>query len=245
VRVRLGSAFRSSARISREGRWALTALILAYIGVAACGKSPQSDVAPEQGHDQSVSAPVPIDASSLSALLKRCDVGGLTSALKDVLGLPSSTDVLTFLADAWGSDGADPQVVACMQNDLVRVYLANALAQGQANRMIDVAQLPAVLDALRTSLDSPNHEVVQVAMMGLGDFLTDDDVRHLGQIAEGENQASSRVAVSTLALSCRPAARTELKRLVEHGGARLRDEVGVASERVKDARNVKCGSTSG
>ena len=243
--VRLDSAFRSAARIKRDGSWSLAALILACIGVAACGKSPQPDAAPEQGHDQAVSAPAPIDASNLSALLKRCDVGGLTSALKDVLGLPSSTDVLTFLADAWGRGDADPQIVACMKKDLVRVYVANALAQGQSNRMIDVAELPAVLDALRTSLNSPNQEVVQVGMMGLGDFLTDDDVRHLGELAEGENQASSRVAVSTLALSCRPAAGAELKRLADHGGARLRDDVGVTRERVKDARTVKCGSTSG
>jgi hypothetical protein len=245
--MRRALAFHSPPIIKSEnGGRSLAALALVCMLVAACDKSqpPPSDVPAEPGRESSALKSDAVDARRLSGLLERCDTGKVTRALGDVLGLPSSTDVLRYLADTWDRQDADPRIVACLQKDLVRVYVANALAQGQSNRMVDVAGLPAVLDALRTSLSSKDEEVVQVAMMGLGDFLTDEDVTRLLHIAQGQSQANSRVAVSTLALSCRPAADVALNNLEASGGTVLRDQVSDARKRVQDARKVKCGSPS-
>lgn len=223
-------------------RW-LGALTSVCALLTACDGSSSVRAPQEQGHRR-VAEPASIDSDYLKVLLQRCDIARLTPALADVLGLPSSSEVLAFLADSWDQNNADPELVACMQKDIVRVYVANALAQGQSNRMIELHQLPAVLDALRASLGSLNQEVVQIAMMGLGDFLSDEDVMRLAQIAEGQNRASARVAISTLALSCTPSANAELEKMAERGGAWLRGEISGARQRMQDARQVKCGSAS-
>jgi hypothetical protein len=235
------SAFRNAMNSVRER--SIIAMALACVALAGCGESSQSKALQEYQPAPLPSEQTSVDADGLKQLLQQCDVAKLTPALRDVLGLPSAADVLAFLNDSWDSGGGDPAITACMQKDVVRVYVANALAQAQSNRMLEVARLPSVLDALRGSLASQNSEVVQVAMMGLGDFLTESDTALLGQIAVGQNPANAKVAISTLALSCTPSASKELDRLAETDTAR-RNEVRDARQRMQEARKTKCGSAS-
>jgi hypothetical protein len=88
-------------------------------------------------------------------------------------------------------------------------------------------------------LKSPSAEIAQIAMMGLGDFLTEEDVAQLSQIALGRNSANARVAYGTLSLSCEPHASEELDRLARSDQARanlIRD----FRQRMHEARKIKC-----
>jgi hypothetical protein len=119
--------------------------------------------------------------------------------------------------------------------------VANTLAQAQANRMIELSQLSSVLGALRDALNSRSSEVVQIALMGLGDFLAADDVQRVGQIAVGPNPGNARVAISALATACATEAEQELDRLVAAKGVLSRDEINTIRQRMQEARRIKCG----
>lgn len=234
------SASRSAMNSVRER--SVIAATLACVVLVGCGKSSQSKASQEYQPAPLSSELSSVDAARLKQLFQQCDVAKLAPALRDVLGLPSAADVLAFLNDSWDSTD-DPATTACLNREIVRAYVANALAQAQSNRMLDVARLPSVLDALRGSLTSQNAEVVQVALMGLGDFLTEKDTALLGEIAVAKNLANAKVAISTLALSCTPSASKELDRLAKIDIAR-RDEVRDARQRMQEARKTKCGSAS-
>lgn len=225
-------------RVSRPLRHRLLATALAGLGLTACGPESASRSVP---NEPIAASEIPSNAGSIRDLLRECDVAKLTVALQDVLGLPDSAEALGVLSEVWADRASDPAAAACMEREVVRVYVANALAQAQANRMIEFEQLPSVLDALRAALGSRVSEVVQIALMGLGDFLTADDVERVARIAVGPNPANARVAVSALATSCIPAAAEALDRMAEVNGVLERDEVRVIRERTQEAHRIKCG----
>lgn len=223
-------------------RWrSLLAPVVACMVVAACGRPPEPAPVREDEPPITYSNQAAIDADELKQLMQRCDVGRLMVVLQEVLGSPASADQLIFLSNAWDDGGGDPGVKACMQKDAIRVSAANALAQAQANRMLEVPQLASVLDTLRSSLKSPSSEVAQIAMMGLGDFLTETDIAQLGQIALADNCGNANSAYATLALSCEPKAREELDRLAKIDQVRA-DKVREFRERMQEARKLNCDS---
>ena len=223
-------------------RWRrLLAVVVTCLAVVACGRSSKPEPVREEGPSMTSSNPTPVDADELKRLMQECNAGRVALALQDVLGSPASADLLIFLGNSWDDGGGDSSVKVCMQKDLVRVYAANALAQAQANQMLELPQLPAVLDTLRGSLKSPSAEIAQIAMMGLGDFLTEGDVAQLSQIALGNNSANARVAYGTLVLSCEPHASEALDRLAKTDQARaalVRD----FRQRMQEGRRLKCDS---
>jgi hypothetical protein len=219
----------------RSRRLLVTAIACAAI--AACGQPSSSQgAAPEPN----ASAEMIVNADNIRSSLQECNIAKLTVVLQDVLGSPASAEVLTLLDDLWSNPGGDPAVAACIKREVVRVYVANALAQAHSNRMFEVSQLPSVLEALRAALNSRSAEVVQIGMMGLGDFLTPNDVVRLGQIAAGPNPANARVAVSTLGMSCTPGADNELDRVAAGAGVLPASEVSTIRGRVQEARRIKC-----
>lgn len=225
-------------RVSQTCRRSLLAIAVAGLALAGCGPGSTSQAVPD---GPSASGEAAKDAGSIRALLQQCDVAKLTVALQDVLGWPSSAEVLGLLNDVWIDEAVDPAAAACMKREVVRVYVANTLAQAQANRMIELSQLPSVLDALRAALDSQSSEVVQIALMGLGDFLVADDVQRVGRIAAGPNPANARVAVSALATACAPEADQELSRLSAANGVLSPEEIATIRKSVQAARRIKCG----
>ncbi len=104
-------------------------------------------------------------------------------------------------------------------------------------------RLASVLDILRSSLKSPSSEVAQIAMMGLGDFLTESDITRLGQIALGDNLVTR--ALRTRRWRCRASRRAgeELDRLAKVDQVRA-GKVREFRERMQEAQEAQlrfCG----
>ncbi|GFE81033.1 hypothetical protein GCM10011487_30330 [Steroidobacter agaridevorans] len=239
----IGSMTRARAMSGASYGWRSFLLVTACVAVAGCGRSSQPEPVSVQEPPAPfiASTPTGVDADELKQLLQQCDVGKVMPILRDVLGSPASADLLMFLSDSWADGGGDPAVNHCMQKEIVRVSVANALAQAQANRMLEVPQLESVLDTLRGSLTSPSSEIAHTAIMGIGDFLTERDIAKLRQIALDDKCCHNKSAYAALALSCNPKASEELDRLATIDQKRA-DLVREFRGLMQEARTLKCDS---
>lgn len=225
------------------GSMARSLLVAVACGaVAGCSRpsqpAPVSVQEPPAPFISSTSAEV--EADELKQLLQQCDMDRVMAPLRG-LGSPTSPELLIFLSNSWPDGGGDPAVSSCMQKEIVRVSLANALAQAQANGKLEVPQLESVLDALRSSLTSPSSEISHTAIMGLIDFLTESDIAKLRQIALDENRGHTKSVYAALALSCDPKASEELDRLAKIDQKRA-DLVREFRGLMQEARTLKCDS---
>lgn len=189
-----------------------TALVAAQIWIAAgcaAGQSDPPQVPPNSAAGQSAAKPNPV-VLKLQRAFQDCDEEILrtTNSLVYTSGAPR--EVMRVLVSAWGPSNESS---TCVHNLRIRAFIAEALAQGRANGIVERVDVPSIRVALRAGVQSTDPETASASVFGLVAIAEPEDFRRLEALARNKLSIAREEVVHALAIQCLDEPSAILRRL--------------------------------
>jgi hypothetical protein len=172
----------------------------------------------------------------VSSLLSGCDVGAIQSMSGVIFRMRDPQPQLDEVARAWSKIGtAHDAAPPCLREVEVQIYLADVLAQAQANKFDLDVDSASVATFLRAQTGNSDPTLAFVAITGLGYLAETSDLKLFARLIQTSSGPSRLAAIQSLALHCSPEASKLLEKTAD-------PTVLSEAERYSAVRRVRCSS---
>lgn len=175
-----------------------------------------------------------VSISEVSRQINAGDIDRIITSLNIIKRMDYQTGHFSFIEDLWEGDTEKRPNLnwEVVNRDVVKVEVANLLAQASRNGYIDV-DLPELHRYVRTLLDSTDLRVVRAAVLTLSVFDDCQDLHPLLAEALKNRKATFRSSVVALSVSCCQSAGDVLDEL-EESVKREKDRLYISEMREKN-----------